>query len=95
MQLALGHKRMYNIIVTNNHFWGSPSGIHTGYYRGGAPINNVTVTGNRFVDNSGPSVDFSGSLSYIKVTNNVSCRSGEFSVANGEGNRVAGNSSSC
>jgi polygalacturonase len=95
MQLALGHMRMYNIIVTKNRFWGSPSGIHTGYYGGGAPIHNVAVTGNRFVDNDGPSVEFSGSLSYINVTNNVSCRSGEFSVASGKGNRVAGNSSSC
>ena len=95
MQLALGEKHIYNITVRNNLFWGSPVGVHTGYYGGDAPICNVVVSGNTFVDIPGPSVDLFGRLSGVSVTGNKRIRSGDTRVDPGMGNRISGNLHSC
>lgn len=95
MQLAVGTHEIYNITIANNRFWGSPNGIQTGYYHGRAAVHDVTVTGNIFVDNAGPSVDFFGDLRNIIVSDNSVCRSGELKVVDGSGNRVANTLGSC
>lgn len=95
MQLALGNARIYNITVINNRFWGSPEGLHTGYYEGSAPVDNARIANNEFIDNSGPSINLYGALSHITVVDNQRCRSGEFKVGAGEGNRVGGNKATC
>lgn len=95
MQLAGGTHEIYNITIANNRFWGSPSGIQTGYYHGRAAVHDVRVTGNIFVDNAGPSVDFFGDLRNIIVSDNSVCRSGDLKVADGSGNRVANTLGSC
>jgi len=96
MQLAVSGQEIYNISIEDNRFWGSPSGIRTGYYDGGSQlVHDVTVKGNQFVDMDGLSTNFAGELENIQVVDNHFCRSGDFKVADGPGNHVTGNQSSC
>ncbi|WP_163161751.1 glycosyl hydrolase family 28-related protein [Arthrobacter sp. Alg241-R88] len=96
MQLAVSGKEIYNITIENNRFWGSPSGIRTGYYDGESQaVHDVIVRGNFFVDLDGASTSFSGQLENIQVVDNRFCRSGDFKVADGPKNLVARNEASC
>ncbi len=95
MQLALGEKHIYNVTVRNNLFWGSPVGVHTGYYGGDAPICNVGVSGNIFIDIPGRSIDLFGRLSGVSVKDNKRIRSGNTRVDTGIRNRISGNLHSC
>ncbi|MFP3581114.1 glycosyl hydrolase family 28-related protein [Arthrobacter sp. fls2-241-R2A-200] len=96
MQLAVAGSEIYNITIANNRFWGSPSGIRTGYYGGASKaVHDVTVKGNIFVDLEGASTDLSGQLENIQVTDNRFCRSGDFNVAAGPNNQIRGNVTSC
>lgn len=95
LQLAVGNHQIYNITIASNRFWGSPSGVQTGYYDGSAAVHDISVSGNTFVDISGPSVNLFGDLKDITVSGNSLCRSGGLRVAGGPQNTVTTTSSSC
>ncbi|WP_157940202.1 glycosyl hydrolase family 28-related protein [Arthrobacter ruber] len=88
MQIAVGEAGAYNLTIRNNRFWGSTSGLITGYYGGTGPVTGVEVRDNHFEDNSGPSVDFYGNLEGIVLSGNTASRSGAFTVVDGFGDRV-------
>jgi polygalacturonase len=106
MQLAVGGYPIYDITIRDNDFYGSPIGIHTGYWdtdKAGA-VRNVTITGNE-IHNLVPSTDFAGGgnavdlegtraagpLTHITVTANRICKAGAILVAHGSTNKVTGN----
>ena len=95
MQIAVGKAGAYNLTISGNRFWGSPGGLITGYYGGRGPVTNVEVRNNRFEDNPGPSVDIYGKLAGVVLNGNTACRSGEFQVAAGFGNRLDARGYSC
>ncbi|MFE4198248.1 right-handed parallel beta-helix repeat-containing protein [Paenarthrobacter sp. NPDC056912] len=95
MQLAVGTHEIYNIIVDNNRFWGSPDGVKTGYYDGNAPVRDVAVKNNSFTDIPGPWLDFHGDLTNITVTDNITCQSGGLKLDDAPGNVVSNNRESC
>lgn len=102
MQLAYtaASDQIYNLLIQNNEFWGSPEGIHTGIYGTSGSAYNITIggsaaTANNFHDNGGNAVDLEGSLSNITVTDNIACNSGVFNVGPGNGNVVANNTTTC
>ncbi|MBD1537615.1 hypothetical protein HC749_05445 [Arthrobacter sp. S13_S34] len=96
MQLAVSGKEIYNITIENNRFWGSPSGIRTGYYDGeNQAVHDITIKGNLFENLDGASTNFSGQLENIQVVDNRFCQSGEFKVAEGPKNLVARNEVLC
>lgn len=91
LQFALDNEPIYSIAVLDNTFWGSPVGIHTGYYGGRAPLDNLVITGNKFVDIPGHATDLFGRLAGIAVTNNKLCRSGDIKIGVGRRNYARGN----
>lgn len=96
MQLAVSGHEIRNITIENNRFWGSPSGIRTGYYDGGTEsVHDVAVLGNTFSDNGGDSITFFGDLKNIRVTGNSICRSGAISISEGAKNNAEGNKERC
>lgn len=96
MQLAVSGHEIYNVSIEHNRFWGSPTGITTGYYDGeDQSVHDVTVRGNSFLDLDGASIDFHGDLANIHVVENRACRSGAFNVADGSNNVVEHNVTSC
>ncbi|MBG6217349.1 polygalacturonase [Arthrobacter sp. CAN_A6] len=96
MQLAVSGHQIRNITIENNRFWGSPSGIRTGYYDGGTQsVHDIAVLGNTFFHNDGASVTFKGDLENIRVVGNSICRSGAIKVGEGAGNTVEDNQQHC
>jgi polygalacturonase len=106
MQLAVGNYPVYDLVIRNNNFWGSPFGIRTGYYDTGTngAVHNVIVTGNYIHDlvpgatfpDGGNAVDIGdfgavAPVTYIKVTDNRVCKAGVIKVVPGTGNIVADN----
>ena len=96
MQLAVSGHEIYNITIENNRFWGSPSGVRTGYYDGGSQsVHDIAVIGNTFFENDGDSVAFQGDLRNIRVEGNTVCRSGAINVAPAAGHVMDGNQERC
>lgn len=97
MQLAVSGHAIRNITIKDNWFWGSPSGIRTGYYEGGVqPVAGISVVGNTFRDNRGNSIAFTGELENIRVVDNRICRSGGIDVHSRDGaSTVENNRESC
>jgi polygalacturonase len=96
MQLAVSGHEIRHITIEDNRFWGSPSGVRTGYYDGGnQSVHNISVVGNTFFENDGDSVAFEGDLENIRVERNTVCRSGVISLTAGTGNVVDGNQERC
>lgn len=96
MQLAVSGHEIYNITIENNRFWGSPLGVHTGYYEGeDQAVHDVVVRNNVFLNLEGHSTNFYGKLENIEVSNNQVCRSGNLLVADGLGNVIKGTVASC
>jgi polygalacturonase len=106
MQLAVGNHPVYNIVIRDNDFWGSPFGIRTGYWNTGShgTVHNVTITGNYIHDlvpgkafpKGGNAIDIGGfgavaPVTYITVTHNRTCHAGVTIVVSGIGNVVAHN----
>jgi polygalacturonase len=106
MQLAVGDFPIYNVVIRNNNFWGSPFGIRTGYWGTGAKgtVHNITISGNyihglapgaAFPD-GGNAIDIGGfgaiaPVTHITVTNNRICKAGIIVVVKGLDNTVADN----
>ncbi|WP_298253429.1 right-handed parallel beta-helix repeat-containing protein [uncultured Arthrobacter sp.] len=96
MQLAVSGHEIRNIVIEENRFWGSPSGIRTGRYDGGTqPVRDILIVGNTFFENDRESVVFGGELENVRVEQNTICRSGPISVAPAAGNLVSGNQERC
>ncbi|MGO4186205.1 right-handed parallel beta-helix repeat-containing protein [Pseudarthrobacter sp. TAF60_1] len=96
MQLAVSGHEIHHITIDNNRFWGSPSGVRTGYYDGQTQaVHDVTIKGNSFSDLDGASADIVGQLENIQILDNRICRSGEFHVQKAPKNVIAGNVTSC
>ena len=96
MQLAVSGHEIRDITIVNNRFWGSPSGIRTGYYDGGTQsVHNISVLGNTFLDNDGDSVAFHGDLENIRIEGNSICNSGPVRVGEGAGNLLESNQERC
>ncbi len=96
MQLAVSGHEIHHLTIENNRFWGSPSGIRTGYYDGATQsVHDITVRGNTFFQNDGSSVRFTGELENIRVEGSTICRSGAIKVGGGPGNSVEGNRNHC
>ena len=108
MQLAVGNYPIYNVTIRDNDFYDSPFGIRTGYYGNGinGALHNIIVTGNHIHDLYPGNVFLSvggaisigvfrviGPVTYIRVTNNWTCRAGIITVVSGVGNTVAQNHS--
>ena len=107
MQLAVGRYPIYDITVRGNDFYGSPIGIHTGYWntdKAGA-VQEINITGNDIHDLV-PSTAFSGGddaidigsgavgpVSGIAVTNNRIFKAGAVVVKGASGSRVADDNS--
>ena len=106
MQLAVGNYPIYDLTIRNNDFYDSPFGIRTGYYASGASgaVRNITISGNYIHDlhpgkafpDGGDAIDIGGfgaiaPVTYIKVTNNRTCKAGIITVVNGSGNIVTQN----
>jgi hypothetical protein len=105
MQLAVGRYPIYDITIRDNDFYGSPIGIHTGYWntnRAGA-VQGIDVTGND-IHNLVPSTAFSGGdeaidigsgavgpVAGIVVTGNRICQAGPVVVTGAAASRVTGN----
>ena len=106
MQLAVGNYPIYDLTIRNNDFYDSPFGIRTGYYDSGTngAVRNITISGNYIHDlhpgkafpDGGDAIDIGGfgaiaPVTYIKVTNNRTCKAGIITVVNGSGNIVTQN----
>lgn len=92
MQLAVSGHEIYDITIEDNRFWGSPSGVRTGYYNGGTQsVHDIEVLGNTFFRNDGSSVVFKGDLRNIRVVDNETFGGGAIKVAEGPGNVVKNN----
>jgi polygalacturonase len=106
MQLAVGNYPIYNLTIRNNDFYDSPIGIHTGYYDTGTngAVHNITISDNyihdlrpgKAIPNSGNAIDIGrfgaiAPVTYIKVTNNRTCKAGIITVVSGTGNTVTQN----
>ncbi|MBJ2119431.1 right-handed parallel beta-helix repeat-containing protein [Arthrobacter sp. MSA 4-2] len=96
MQLAVSGHEIHDITIEGNRFWGSPSGIRTGYYNGATQaVHDIAMLGNTFFDNEGTSINFKGDLENIRVEGSTICRSGEIKVADGAGNSVESSRTHC
>jgi polygalacturonase len=108
MQLAVGNYPIYNVTIRNNDFYDSPFGIRTGYYDSGTngAVHNITISGNYIHDlrpgrafpDGGNAINIGGfgaiaPVTYIKVTNNRTCKAGIITVVSGTGNTVTQNRS--
>lgn len=109
MQLALTNKtdEIYNIVIQNNEFWGSPRGIRTGYYGGpDGSVHDVLIggaenKGNYIHDNifnnttkeDVVNIYGNGMDPYnITVSDNYHCKAGIIAVGKGKNNIVKNNS---
>ena len=86
---------IFDVIIADNTFRGSPNGIQTGYYGGSARVHDIAITGNSFRDDNGPSVELWGELTNISVTGNTACQSGHFRIPDGPGNALNNNNTDC
>lgn len=108
MQLAVGNYPIYNLTIRNNDFYDSPFGIRTGYYDSGTndAVHNITISGNYIHDlrpgnafpDGGNAIYIGGfgavaPVTYIKVTNNRTCKAGIITVVSGESSTVTHNHS--
>lgn len=106
MQLAVGDYPVRDITIRGNHFWGSPFGIRTGYYRTGpdGEVRDIRITGNTIEDlapgqafpEGGNAIDIGGfgavaPVTHITVTGNRLCHAGTIKVTPGAGTVVRGN----
>jgi polygalacturonase len=106
MQLAVGNHPIYDLTIRDNHFWGSPFGIRTGYVRSGAngAVHNITITGNSIYNLvpgkafplGGNAIDIGdfgarAPVTYVNVTKNLTCHAGIITVVRGVGNTVGQN----
>jgi polygalacturonase len=106
MKLAVGDYPIHDLAIRNNYFWGSPSGIGTGYYSNGinGSIYNVSITGNHIYNlvpakpflSRGDAIDIIGdgaigAVAHITVKNNYICHAGIIIVSRGESNTVSHN----
>jgi polygalacturonase len=106
MQLAVGNYPIYDLTIRNNYFWGSPFGIRTGYYGNSVNgvVHNITIIGNSIYNlvpgkafpHGGNAIDIGGfgaraPVTYIRVTNNLTCHAGIITVVEGAGNTVGYN----
>lgn len=82
--------QIYNIYIARNEFWGAPQGILTGWYGSRASLHDITIADNYFHDNARTSLDLTGRVSNVSVTNNQACRSGAFNVPTGNNNVISG-----
>ncbi|MET3369136.1 hypothetical protein [Arthrobacter sp. M2012083] len=101
IDLAGGSGVVYNIDLTGNTVWGSPRGLHDAYYDGTKQIHHIQIVGNTFKDNdiktTGGAVDFERPVTYVTMTDNTACNSGDYRLPAGIGNVNARNiqSSTC
>ena len=108
MQLAVGNYPIYNVTIRDNDFYGSPFGVRAGYYGNSinGSLRDIVITGNYIHDlyrgnaflGTGGAIYIGGfkaigPVTYIKVTNNRTCRAGIIMVASGIGNTVTQNHS--
>ncbi|KUM35497.1 glycosyl hydrolase family 28-related protein [Arthrobacter sp. EpRS71] len=95
IDLAGGSGTVYNINLTGNTVWGSPRGLHDAYYDGTKQIHHIQIVGNIFRDNDiktlGGAVDFERPVTYVTMTDNTACNSGDYRLPAGTGNVNAGN----
>jgi hypothetical protein len=106
MKLAVGDYPIHDLAIRNNYFWGSPSGIGTGYYSNGinGSIYNVSITGNHIYNlvpakpflSRGDAIDIigagaTGAVAHITVKSNYICHAGIIIVSRGAGNTVSHN----
>ncbi|UKA49000.1 hypothetical protein LFT48_16365 [Arthrobacter sp. FW305-123] len=98
IDLAGGSGVVYNINLTGNTVWGSPRGLHDAYYDGTKQIHHIQIVGNIFRDNdiktTGGAVDFERPVTYVTMTDNTACNSGDYRLPAGTGNVNAGNTHS-
>ena len=106
MQLAVGKYPIYDVVIRDNDFWGSPYGIRTGYW-GTSPrgtISHVYISGNHIHNlvpggvfgNSGNAIGIGGfgqvgPITDVKVTGNIICHAGKILVVHGRGDLVKNN----
>jgi polygalacturonase len=110
MQLAVGNHPIYNIVIRDNDFWGSPFGIRTGYWDTGTngAVYDITISSNYIHDlvpgrafpDGGNAIDIGGFgpitlVTYTAVTYNRTCNAGSIIVVPGIGNTVANNYRRC
>jgi hypothetical protein len=110
MQLAVGNYPIYNLVIRDNDFWGSPFGIRTGYWDTGAngAVYDISIRGNYIHDlvpgrafpDGGNAIDIGGfgpiaPVTYITATDNYTCNAGGIIVVRGVGNTVANNYQLC
>ncbi|MCD4851381.1 hypothetical protein LN996_11210 [Arthrobacter sp. AK01] len=95
IDLAGGSGVVYNINLTGNTVWGSPRGLHDAYYDGTKQIHHIQVVGNTFKNNdiktTGGAVDFERPVTYVTMTDNTACNSGDYRLPAGTGNVNARN----
>jgi polygalacturonase len=105
MQFAVGNHPIYNVVIRNNVFRGSPFGIRTGYWNTGSngAVHNIVISDNYIHDLvsghafplGGNAVNIGGfgrvaPVTYVVVTGNRACHAGNVTVVRGTGNVVAG-----
>ncbi|MET3901856.1 hypothetical protein [Paenarthrobacter sp. 4246] len=95
IDLAGGSGVIYNINLTGNTVWGSPRGLHDAYYDGTKQIHHIQIVGNTFMNNdiktTGGAVDFERPVTYVTMTDNTACNSGDYRLPPGTGNINARN----
>lgn len=106
MQLAVGNYPIYNIVIRDNNFWGSPYGIRTGYWNSGTngAVHNIIIDGNYIHDlipgrafpDGGDAVNIGGfgeiaPVTQITVRDNLICNAGIITVVPGVGNTITDN----
>ena len=95
IDLAGGSGAVYNIDITGNTVWGSPRGLHDAYYDGTKQIHHIQIVGNTFKNNdiksTGGAVDFERPVTYVTMTDNTACNSGDYRLPAGTGNVNARN----
>jgi polygalacturonase len=106
MQLAVGNYPVYNLVIRDNDFWGSPYGIRTGYWDTGTngAVHNIIVSGN-YIHNLVPGKAFpdGGNAIYIggfdpvapvtlvTITDNRICKAGIIVPVKGARDSISGN----
>lgn len=106
MQLAVGNYPVYNVVIRDNNFWGSPFGIRTGYWDTGTngAVHNIIINANYIHDlvpgrafpKGGNAIDIGGfgaiaPVTHIRVFDNLTCHAGLIKVVRGNGDFVAHN----
>ena len=106
MQLAVGNYPIYNIVIEDNNFWGSPYGIRTGYWSSGTngAVHNIIIDDNYIHDlipgrafpDGGDAINIGGfgaiaPVTKITVKDNFICNAGTITVVPGAGNMTTDN----